>query len=46
MCRTQIVVKLDKDVSELLKNPCGNHHIIVYGDYVDEINSFMNYVLN
>lgn len=46
LCRTQILVKLDSDVSQLLTKPCGNHHIIVYGDYVDRINSFMKYLIN
>ena len=45
MCRTQILVKLEKDVSILLKKPCGNHHIIVYGDYKDQIESFMKFIL-
>ena len=31
LCRTQIEVHLDCDVKEILKNPCGNHHIIFYG---------------
>lgn len=30
LCRTQIRVKMDNDVSKLLTNPCGNHHIIFY----------------
>jgi len=42
LCRTQIVIKLEKDVKELLTNPCGNHHIIFYGDYVKEINELLN----
>lgn len=31
LCRTQIKVVLDEDVSYFLKNPLGNHHVIVYG---------------
>ncbi len=34
LCRTQINVHLDKSAESLLKNPCGNHHIIFYGDDV------------
>lgn len=30
LCRTQIRVKFDHDISSLLSNPCGNHHIIFY----------------
>lgn len=37
LCRTQIKVKLDSGVSKLLSNPCGNHHVVVYGDYKDDI---------
>ncbi len=32
LCRTQIKVHMDCDVHTLLKNPCGNHHIIFYGE--------------
>ena len=41
LCRTQINIRLNKDVKELLKHPCGNHHIIVYGDYEKDIDQFM-----
>ena len=30
LCRTQIRIKMDHSVSDLLTNPCGNHHIIFY----------------
>lgn len=45
LCRTQINVRLNKDVKELLKNPCGNHHIILYGDYEELIDQFMKSIL-
>lgn len=34
LCRTQIVIQYDKDsdVKYFLKNPLGNHHIVIYGD--------------
>ena len=32
LCRTQIKVKMDHDIKELLSKPCGNHHIIFYLD--------------
>lgn len=45
LCRTQINVRLNKDVKELLKHPCGNHHIILYGDYEELIDQFMKSIL-
>ena len=41
MCRTQIKIKTKEDISILLKNPCGNHHIIFYGNYKKNIESLM-----
>ncbi|MCR5078938.1 MAG: hypothetical protein K6B65_03335 [Bacilli bacterium] len=32
LCRSQIQVKVDGDVTYFLKRPLGNHHIIVYGE--------------
>ena len=46
LCRTQINVRLNKDVKELLKHPCGNHHIILYGDYEELIDQFMKSILD
>ena len=46
LCRTQIEVELEEDVSNLLTNPCGNHHIIVYGHYANLIKDFMKEILN
>lgn len=35
MCRTQVVVQGDEDmVNYFIKNPLGNHHLIVPGDYL------------
>lgn len=44
LCRTQIEVKLDDDysVADLLRNPCGNHHIVFYGRHKEEIEKFLN----
>lgn len=42
LCRTQAVIQMDKPVTELLKTPCGNHHVILYGDYVDVLTQLMN----
>ena len=43
LCRTQIEVKLDDaySVGDLLRVPCGNHHIVFYGCHRDEIVSFL-----
>ena len=45
LCRTQIVVQMDSPVTELLKNPCGNHHIVFYGDHKQEIVTLMEELL-
>lgn len=45
LCRTQVNIKLDHPVTELLKSPCGNHHIIFYGDYENLIRQFMNIII-
>jgi len=37
LCRTQLKIKLEKPVSYFLSNPLGNHHIIVPGDYSEQI---------
>ena len=43
LCRTQIEVRLDDSyrVGDLLRVPCGNHHIVFYGRHRDEIVSFL-----
>ncbi len=41
LCRTQILVKFKEDVSELLKRPCGNHHIVFYGHHAEDIGRVM-----
>ncbi|MBO4667364.1 MAG: hypothetical protein J5666_04460 [Bacilli bacterium] len=46
LCRTQIVVKLDEDISRLLKNPLGNHHIISYGRNKKLLTDFVTYISN
>lgn len=43
-CRTQIEVKLDNDVDFLLKDPIGNHQIIVPGRVGDSLREFMGYM--
>lgn len=41
LCRTQIEVSIDNNIDYFLNRPYGNHHIVVYGDYVDVINEYM-----
>lgn len=40
-CRTQVKLKLEESVSYFLTNPLGNHHIIVLGDRVKEIEDYL-----
>lgn len=37
MCRTQILLKVNRDTEYFLKRPLGNHHIFVEGDYEEEL---------
>lgn len=39
-CRTQVLVKLDGDVSYFLRSSLANHHIIIPGDHVQLIRDF------
>ena len=42
ICRTQLLIKLNgKPADYFLKNPLGNHHILIKGDYCDMIQEFM-----
>lgn len=41
LCRTQIRIKLETSVQYFLKNPLGNHHIMLRGDHAKLINNFM-----
>jgi len=40
VCRTQVRVKPDNPVDYFLKNPIGNHHMIVLGNYEKQLDSF------
>lgn len=37
LCRTQIKIILDDNISYFLNRPYGNHHVIFYGDHKKEI---------
>lgn len=41
LCRTQIEVLFDNDISNILSKPCGNHHIIFYGKHKKEIEDYL-----
>lgn len=45
LCRTQIKIKFEENVSELLTKPCGNHHVIFYGHYAKVIKYLMDGIL-
>ncbi len=45
LCRTQIRLRFDHDLSYFLSRPYGNHHVIVYGDYSSLIRKFMDQIL-
>lgn len=40
MCRTQVCVKLDSPASYFLKNPLGNHHLLLQGNHLETLNEF------
>ena len=46
LCRTQILVKFAEDVSEILRKPCGNHHIVFYGHHAEDIRRVMKGILS
>ena len=41
LCRTQIVVQFKDKMDYFLKNPYGNHHLIVYGNYYAKLKKEM-----
>lgn len=40
MCRTQVRVRLNSPADYFLKNPLGNHHILMHGNYETIFNEF------
>lgn len=46
LCRTQIEIHLDNNIEYFLRKPFGNHHIIIYGDHVKEINDYFSKKFN
>lgn len=41
LCRTQVVCNVE-NIKELLQNPLGNHLLIVYGKYKEQLESYFN----
>ena len=41
LCRTQVKVNFDEDISSLLTDPLGNHIIICYGAHKDKIDQLL-----
>ncbi len=46
LCRTQIRLRFDHDLSYFLTRPYGNHHVILYGDHCSLIRAFMENILS
>jgi len=42
-CRTQIKVKLEHNVDYFLKNPLGNHHVLVRGHWASLLEEYVRY---
>ena len=40
MCRTQVRIRMNTPAEYFLKNPLGNHHILIHGNYEDALNEF------
>ncbi|MCD8029878.1 MAG: fucose isomerase [Bacteroides sp.] len=40
VCRTQVRIRLNTPVEYFLKNPLGNHHIILLGNFEEVLNDF------
>lgn len=41
MCRTQVRVKMNTPADYFLKNPLGNHHILLQGNHEEALNEFL-----
>ena len=41
MCRTQVRVKMNTPADYFLKNPLGNHHILLQGNHENSLNEFL-----
>jgi len=41
LCRTQIEIALNESVEYFLRDPIGNHHVVVSGDHVEILKEFL-----
>ena len=41
MCRTQVRIKMNPSAEYFLKNPLGNHHILLHGNYEQMLDEFL-----
>ena len=41
MCRTQVRIRLNTPAEYFLRNPLGNHHILLHGNYEQMLNEFL-----
>ncbi len=41
MCRTQVRIKMNTPAEYFLKNPLGNHHILLHGNYEQMLDEFL-----
>lgn len=41
MCRTQVRIKMNTPTEYFLKNPLGNHHILIQGNLEERVNEFL-----
>ena len=44
MCRTQIVVAFEEEISKMIDRPFGNHLIFTYGHHEEELLAFFDYL--
>ena len=42
LCRTQIEVSIDDNIEYFLNRPYGNPHVVIYGDYKNDIIKYMS----
>ncbi len=45
-CRTQVEVSLNESVDYFLERSLANHHILIFGDYKEEINRFLDFIIS
>ena len=44
MCRTQIEVAFNEDITDMVATPFGNHMVFVYGNRKEELEQFFEYL--